>query len=212
MIIKDLLLCLVTHPEGRSFQAYKPLLQQAIEGGITSVQYRDKHASSSARYHFASQLQDYLATHHIPLIINDDIALAKTLRADGVHLGQSDAAIQHAREQLDPHVWIGLSIETHEQLIAANQLHTIQYVAASAVFPTQSKTDCKTYWGLTGLKQVVSESKHPVVAIGGINEYNARRVMEQHVTGIAVIGAIHQAHCPKTTALALRTITNKEFL
>ena len=97
-----------------------------------------------------------------------------------------------ARSILGPNKIIGLSIESLSELAIANASDSIDYVTASAVFPTQTKPDCKTLWGIDGLEQVVLRSKHPVTAIGGINVQNVRSVMEQGVEGVAVIGALRQ--------------------
>ena len=80
-------------------------------------------------------------------------------------------------------------------------------MTASAVFPTQTKPDCKTLWGIDGLEQVVLRSKHPVTAIGGINVQNVRSVMEQGVEGVAVIGALHNAeNVAQTTSQFIESI------
>lgn len=200
MNLNDLRLCLLTHAPALTFPEYLPFLLQVIEGGITSVQFRDKRASKTERYQFAIQLKDTLSAYRIPLIINDDIELAHHINADGVHLGQQDSAPIKARERLKKNTWIGLSIETMAELHQANTCDDIQYVAASAVFPSLTKLDCKTYWGLEGLHRFVQQSRHPVVAIGGITLDNTPAVMQQGAAGIALINALHAAHDPKRTA------------
>ncbi len=203
---QQLKLCLVTHFDAseQSFTAYTHFLQQAIAGGVTMVQLRIKRQLTSEITQFARQIKAILALRNIPLIINDYVMLAEEVQAEGVHLGQSDMPPLTAREKLGPEKMIGWSIETFEQLLVANELSCIDYVAASAVFKSQTKTDCKTLWGLEGLKQIVKLSRHPVVAIGGINHLNAGQVMACGVSGIAVVSAIHDAADPKLAAQQLR--------
>lgn len=210
MHIQDLQLCLLTHRQQHTFQQYQAFLDQAIQGGITAIQLRDKSGSKTDRYRFAQQLRDYLALHHLPLIVNDDIELAKTIEADGVHLGQSDGSPLEARATLGEQIWIGLSIESMTELTLANQLNCLNYVAASALFPSRTKKDCKTYWGLAGLKQVVDMSKYPVIAIGGIDLSHVQAIMQQGAAGIALISAIHNATDPKSTTEVFRHLIGRE--
>jgi thiamine-phosphate pyrophosphorylase len=147
--MKSLKLCLVTERYDDAF------IQDAISGGVTLIQYRDKTKSFEEKLHAARLLKNLLKVHGIPYIINDNIELAKIIDADGVHLGQLDRSPEMAREILGHDKIIGLSIETLEQLETANQLKSINYVAASALFPTPSKTNCQKYWGLEGLKDFV---------------------------------------------------------
>jgi thiamine-phosphate pyrophosphorylase len=200
MIYDDLKLCLVTHRQHQSFDEYLSFILRAVDGGVTSVQLRDKHASLSELKDMALALKSHLTPRHIPLIINDHIELAKAVNADGVHLGQSDCAPEKARELLGDTVYIGLSIETMDHLTHANDLACLDYVAASAVFSSQTKIDCATIWGLDGLSLVCAQSQHPVVAIGGITKHNVDAVMACGVIGVAVVNAIHEASCPEHAA------------
>jgi len=193
-------LCLVTQGMDKHF------LQQAVAGGVTLVQLRLKNKKPDDFYHAACAIKAILDPLHVPLIINDNAVLAKEIDAAGVHLGQSDMPPEEARELLGPGKIIGWSIETLEQLDQANALSCIDYVAASAVFPSQTKTDCKTIWGIDGLKKIVELSHHPVVAIGGIHVHNAADVMATGVAGIAVVSAIHDALDPKEAAEKLSAV------
>ena|SRR6185312_8958171 len=204
---QQLKLCLVTQvidASAASLLVYKHFLRQAIAGGVTMVQLRIKQQLTPEIIHFSRQVREVLALEHIPLIINDHVMLAQTLQAEGIHLGQSDMPPWVARQQLGPDKIIGLSIETTEQLLLANELSCIDYVGASAIFPSKTKTDCKTIWGLEGLEQIVKLSRHPVVAIGGIDGQNAGEVMKRGASGIAVVSALHDALDPKLAAQQLR--------
>lgn len=198
--INPLKLCLVTHRQHQSFDVYQEMILHSVQGGVTSVQLRDKHANLHEFYEMAVALKALLLPYHIPLIINDHLEIAKAIQAEGVHLGQSDTSPSRARELLGPDVYIGLSIESLDELVIANQLDCIDYVAASAVFQSTTKTDCITIWGLDGLKQLCSQSLHPVVAIGGITANNICPVMRCGAAGVAIVSAIHQAACPRDVA------------
>lgn len=199
----QLTLCLLTHNPTKYPGSYQDFLIKAIQGGVTSVQLRDKSATKSDICQLALSLKKVLAPYKIPLILNDHLDIALEVDADGVHLGQNDISPLHARTLLGPDKIVGLSIETYDQLMVANHQSCINYVAASATFASKNKTDCKTVWGLDGLKHLASQSKHPVVAIGGINEHNAQLVMKHGAKGIAVISAIHEARDPKHAAANL---------
>ena len=205
-------LCLVTHSSNKPFSLYKNFLVRAVNGGVTSVQLREKNPNKNAIRAIACELKAILASFKVPLIINDHVDIALQVEADGVHLGQSDILPQEARKILGPKKIIGWSIETQQQLDAANNLSCIDYVAASAVFASQkTKTDCKTIWGIQGLKEITQRSKHPVVAIGGIDASNVTAVMQAGVCGVAIISAIHDHPDPKAaSALLINKIKNEE--
>jgi thiamine-phosphate pyrophosphorylase len=197
IMMRDLLrLCLVTTRSDQSFHDYKLFILQAIAGGVTAVQWRDKQASMACQHAMAFELKQLLTPLNIPLIINDHVDIAKAVDAEGVHLGQSDGSPMQARAILGPNKIIGLSIETEDHLVCANALTAIDYVAASAVFPSVTKTDCVTIWGLEGLRNIQMKSNHPVIAIGGIGPQNVSDVMACGVAGVAVVSAIHDARDP----------------
>ncbi len=203
MNLQCLKLCLVTHFQNKSFEYCKSLILNAIKGGVTSIQLREKNKELFEVYDLALKLKSCLTPLNIPLIINDHIQIAKAIDAEGVHLGQSDISPNEARKLIGSHKIIGLSIETYEELEIANQLTCIDYVAASAVFPSKTKSNCKTIWGIEGLRQIIRLSKHPVVAIGGIDTNNIRMIFESGVCGAAVVNAIHDSVDPKKKASQL---------
>lgn len=193
-------LCLVTHIKSRSIDDYQKIILSAIRGGVTSIQLREKNLSFKDLKSLALSLQTLLKPYKIPFIINDNVALAKEIDADGVHLGQTDISPIDARKLLGKDKIIGLSIESFQELEIANQLDCINYIAASAVFQSKTKNNCRTIWGLDGLKEIVKKSIHPVIAIGGINSKNINDVMECGAAGVAVISAIHDHPQPEVMA------------
>ena len=203
MLKEKLQLCLVTHLPDTSLKAYQQFILNAISGGVTLIQFREKKAPLTDIYAVAMALKAILTPFNIPLIINDHVEIAKAVDAAGVHLGQTDLDPQKARDILGPDKWIGLSVETFVDLAVANQLTCIDYIGASAVFPSRTKPDCKTIWGLEGLKRITGQSIHPVVAIGGINRQNIQQTMACGVYGVAVVGAIHNQLNARLAAIDL---------
>ena len=203
MIKHALKLCLITDAQHKPLTDYLAFIHHAVMGGVTMVQLREKSLSAIKLRDMATQLKALLTPLHIPLIINDHVELAEEINADGVHLGQTDSGVLEARQCLGPDKIIGLSIESFAELEAANRLSCIDYVAASAVFPSASKQNCKTIWGLDGLSKLVRLSNHLVVAIGGINQHNITDVLLHGACGVAVISAIHSQSDAKVAALAL---------
>ncbi|STX51075.1 phosphomethylpyrimidine kinase/thiamin-phosphate pyrophosphorylase [Legionella busanensis] len=212
MNIAALDLCLVTQINNQSIDAYLQFVELAVKGGVTLVQLRDKVNPLSKIRPLALALKSLLTRLHIPFIINDHVTLALEIDADGVHIGQSDMPPLEARRLLGPTKIIGYSVESYAELTRANQLNCIDYIAASAVFPSQTKTDCKTIWNLDGLKQLVTLSKHPVLAIGGINVHNVMQVIRHGACGVAVVSALHEQANPFFVAKELiRNISKGKF-
>ncbi len=193
-------LCLITNQHNQTFEAYKKILMAAIAGGITSIQVREKNQNLWQLEEFVKNIKLLIKPYHIRLIINDHVDLAKKMDVDGVHLGQQDMSPNMARKILGPHKIIGLSIESLEQLQEANQFTSLNYVAASAIFPSKNKLDCNMLWGLDGLRTLCQQSYHPVIAIGGIHQDNVKDVVMNGAAGVAVISAIHDVVNPEKAA------------
>ncbi len=194
-LIHQLKLCLITNITNQSFSKYLEFIEQAIHGGITMLQLREKSTDYREVKRRALELQKLLHPFNIPLIINDFVDLAAEINADGVHVGNCDISALKAREKLGPNKIIGLSIESLQDLENANKL-PVSYVTASAIFPSSTKLNCKTFWGIDGLRQVVQNSAHLVTAIGGINSNHVSEIFSTGAKGIAVIGAIANAQDP----------------
>lgn len=202
-------LMLVTNKKNIALETYLDFIKQCAEAGITSVQLREKSLSFDELLILGKHIQTILKPFSIPLIINDHLELAYQLNAEGVHLGQKDGCVFAAREKLGNDKIIGLSVDTIEQLYDANK-YPINYVGIGAIFPTQNKPDVSTFWGCQGLKQIVSLTKHPIVAIGGIDESNVSLVMKAGAHGIAAIGAFHDSRDPTTSTRNLLSLMREE--
>lgn len=205
----DLSLYLVTNQGTLSLEDLFRIIRQSIDGGVKVVQLREKEASAREMIAIGKSLHSFLKPFGIPLIINDRVDIAHAVNADGVHLGQSDLKVAEARAILGKQAIIGLSVGTVEEMIAAKD-EDVTYLAVGPVFPTKTKSNCQPPCGFDGLKQLCSISRHPVVAIGGIDETNVRKVIECGAVGVAVVSAIINAPCPKTAAIAITKRMEKD--
>jgi len=171
------------------------IVEEAVKGGATMVQLREKDCSTREFIELAAKLKETLKPLGIPLLINDRIDVALAVDADGVHIGQSDMPYKTARALLGPDKIIGLSVENMEDIRVANELD-VDYVGISPVYSTHTKTDTAAPFGLEGLREAVKLSVHPTVAIGGMNMKTAKDVMACGTDGIAVVSAIVSADSP----------------
>jgi len=181
------------------------VVRQAVQGGIACVQLRDKDLGTRAFVEEAARIKALLAPARIPLIINDRVDVALAVGAEGVHLGQDDLPCEIARRLLGPGTIIGLSVETWQDVERA-QSQPVDYLGISPIFATPTKTDTKGPWGLAGLARIRSFSRHPLVAIGGLNRDNIADVVRAGALGIAVVSAICAAEHPKNAAEELSAI------
>jgi len=177
----------------------------AVKGGASMVQLREKDASTRFFIEEARHIKNILASYRVPLIINDRVDVALAVGAGGVHIGQEDMPYPLARKLLGPEAIIGLSVETLEQVKAAENLDAT-YLGVSAIFATPTKTDTRHHWGIEGLRKVRAMSRHPLAAIGGINASNAAEVIQAGADSIAVVSAICSAPDPQKATEHLRRI------
>ncbi|ANO34576.1 thiamine-phosphate diphosphorylase [Vibrio breoganii] len=171
------------------------VVKQAIAGGVTMVQIREKHGDVRAFIERARAVKSVMRGSGVPLIINDRVDVALAVDACGVHLGQSDMPVADARRLLGDDKLLGLSVESEEQLLEA-QSFAVDYLGVSAIFATPTKTNTVKHWGVEGLTKAVELSKLPLVAIGGINDSNIKSVVDTGVDGIALVSAISAASDP----------------
>lgn len=171
-------------------------LEQAISGGVTLVQLREKNLSTLEFYELAKQVKALLKPYHIPLMINDRLDIALAVDAEGLHIGQEDLPLPVARQLLGPGKIIGVSASTLTEARLAEQ-QGADYLGVGAVFPTTTKHDADSV-SLAQLKRIKESIEIPVVAIGGITQENVEQVKATGVDGVAVISAIlGQPDCQK---------------
>lgn len=172
------------------------IVREAVEGGVTMVQLREKECPTGEFVALAKRLKALLAPLGVPLIINDRVDVALAVDADGVHIGQSDMPYEVARRLLGKEKIIGLSVENFRDLEVANTLD-VDYVGISPVYGTPTKSDTAEPFGLEGLRRAVEMSVHPTVAIGGMNAQTIGEVIAAGADGVAVVSAICSAPSPR---------------
>lgn len=164
---------------------------QALAGGATFVQLREKDASCAQRVSLAREIAPLCRAAHVPFVIDDDVEAALACGADGVHVGQSDAACADARRILGPDKIVGVSAQTVEQALAA-QAAGASYLGVGAVFGTPTKPDAELV-SLETLANICAAVDIPVVAIGGLNGSTIASLAGTGVDGAAVVSAIFAA-------------------
>ena len=204
----DLSLYLVTDRPLSGGRDMAWIVREAAAGGVTMVQLREKECSTAEFIALARELKRALSPLGIPLIINDRVDVALAVDADGVHIGQSDMPYDVARRILGPDKIIGLSVETMEEVIAANALD-VDYIGISPVYATPTKTDTLAPFGLEGIEEVMRLSRHRCVAIGGMNRDTIGEVIARGVEGVAVVSAIVAADSPREASEELAAIIRR---
>lgn len=177
----------------------------AVKGGVSYVQLREKDLSTRSFIEQARKIKEILSPMNVPLIINDRVDVALAVGADGIHIGQEDMPYGIARKLIGSRAVIGLSVETWEDVEKAQELD-VDYLGVSPVFETPTKTDTKGAWGLTGLARIKAFSRHPLVAIGGLNRENAASVVRAGADCIAVVSAVCSAKDPMNASRKLNDI------
>jgi thiamine-phosphate pyrophosphorylase len=184
------------------------VVEQAVSGGVTAVQLREKDLNTRDFINRAVQVKKILSAYHVPLIINDRIDIALAAKADGIHVGQNDMPYDLFTKIIPGQMIRGLSVETPEQAAKAED-YKLDYLSVSPVFLTATKSELEHEWGLEGLWRLAANTKHRLVAIGGINKSNAEEVLKAGAKGIAVVSAICSAPDPGTAASELKSIVEK---
>lgn len=201
----DLRLYAVTDPacNDRCQRSNAEAVRQAVEGGVTLVQLREKSAAGAAFVQEAQQLMQITRTAGVGLIINDRVDVALAVGADGVHVGQDDIPAKAARALLGPHKILGVSVKTVAQAQQA-AADGADYLGAGAMFQTATK-DSSTI-SLETLQQICKSVDIPVVAIGGITAANAKPTVDAGCQGVAVVSAIFGVEDATASAQQIRAV------
>lgn len=180
------------------------VVEEALKGGVTCVQLREKHLDRDAFCAEARALLPLCHRYGVPLIINDDVDVALAVNADGVHLGQEDLDLPHARQRLGPDKLIGVSAHNVEEARLA-QAQGADYLGVGAVFGTSTKDDASALPpGM--LKTICGAVDLPVVAIGGVNAGNLSRLAGSGMAGAAIVSGIFAQTDVEQAARALKTL------
>lgn len=184
----DYTLYLCTDRDLMSTATLEEAVEQAVSGGCTLVQLREKNCSSLDFYRMALSIKSITDRRGVPLIINDRADIALAVGADGVHAGQSDLPCAVLRAMLGQDKIIGISAATVAEAVRA-QRDGADYLGVGAMFPTGTKADAEAV-SMKTLMKIRRAVSIPIVAIGGINPQNAAKFRNTGIDGLAVISAI----------------------
>ena len=200
----DYSLYLVTDHGNKTEEEFLNIIEEAIKGGTSIVQLREKTASTKDFYQLALKVKEITTRYDVPLLINDRIDIALAVDSEGVHLGQDDMPADIARKIIGDDKILGVSASTVEEAIKA-QIDGADYIGSGAVFPTATKDDADSV-SKEELKSIVDSIDIPVVAIGGITIENASELKDTGIAGFSVVSAIMSADDPKEASQKLREI------
>jgi len=195
---ENLLLYAVTDRSWLNGQTLYGQVEQALQGGVTCLQLREKKMPKQDFLREAKEMKKLCGRYHVPFIINDDVEVALKADADGVHLGQQDMDVPAARAKLGNGKIIGVTARTVEQAVLAKS-QGADYLGTGAVFGSSTKKDA-TPISFGQLKEICEAVNIPVVAIGGITAENMPALAGSKISGIAVASAVFaQADIRKAT-------------
>lgn len=204
---EELLLYAVTDRMWLNGRTLKEVVKESLDGGVTFLQLREKNLDDKHFLEEAVELQELCKQYKVPFIVNDNVDIALKMNADGVHVGQSDMQAADVRAKLGPDKIIGVSAQTVEQAVLAQQ-RGADYLGVGAVFPTGSKADADDV-SFETLKAICEAVTIPVVAIGGITQENLEQLKGSGICGIAVISAIYAQSDIKEASRKLKETTKK---
>ncbi|MDY3078992.1 MAG: thiamine phosphate synthase [Oscillospiraceae bacterium] len=182
-------------------------VEQAIEGGASFVQLREKELGQEAFLQEAIEIQKLCRKYRVPFVINDNVEIARSIDADGVHVGQSDMEAGNVRALIGEDKILGVSAQTVEQAVLAEK-RGADYLGVGAVFHTGSKADASEV-SFETLKAICEAVKIPVIAIGGISRDNVLSLGGSGICGIAVISAIFAQKDIRGATSELRRLTEE---
>ena len=173
-------------------RTHEQVAAAAIRGGATAIQFRDKTMNEEEFAKTATRLTVLTRAAGVPLIVNDRVAIAVAIRADGVHIGRSDGNVREIRKTLPAGMVLGVSVTNYIEALEMNATDA-DYLGVGPIFPTGSKDDAAPAIGIEELVRIRRDVNKPLVAIGGITRENIRRVIESGAAGAAVISAVTRA-------------------
>ena len=195
---------LVTDSRNKTEEEFLHIIEEAIKGGTTIVQLREKTASTKEFYQLALKVKEITSKYDVPLLINDRIDIALAVDSDGVHIGQDDMPAGIARKIIGKDKILGVSASTVAEAKKA-EADGADYIGSGAVFPTSTKDDADSVSKLQ-LKEIVHSIDIPVVAIGGITLENADTLKDTGIAGFSVVSAIMSADNPREASQKLKEI------
>ena len=198
---------LVTDRDLMSTETIEEAIEQAIAGGTTLIQLREKECSSLDFYNTASKVNEICHKNNVPLLINDRLDIALAVDADGVHVGQSDLPASIVRRIIGEDKIIGVSAGTLENALKAEK-DGADYIGVGAMYPTGTKKDAK-HTSIETLKSIRENVNIPIVVIGGINKERIKDFEGTGIDGLAIVSAIIAQKDIKKAASDIKSEFNK---
>lgn len=189
--MKELKLYLVTDSDILKGRDFYNCIEEALKGGVTMLQLREKNATGREFLEKAMKLRSLTKKYNVKFIINDRVDIAMLCDADGVHVGQSDIAADKVRRLIGKNKIIGVSARTVEEAMKAKE-NGSDYLGVGAMFTTTTKLDAKSVT-INKLSEIKKEVNLPIVAIGGITLDNINKLKQCNIDGYAVVSAILKA-------------------
>lgn len=198
----DTTLYLVTDSSYHTEETFLRTVEEALKGGVTLVQLREKERSARDYLRLARRVKELTDRYQVPLLIDDRVDVAAAADAAGVHVGQSDIPAAEAREILGPDKIVGATAKTVEQAVEAYQ-QGADYLGVGAIYPTTTKVKT-VLTKVSTLEEICRAVPIPVNAIGGLNAGNMDILAGTHIAGICVVSAIMKAEAPGKAAAELK--------
>lgn len=189
--MKELKLYLVTDSDILKGRDFYNCIEEALKGGVTMLQLREKNSTGREFLEKAMKLRDLTKKYNVKFIINDRVDIAMLCDADGVHVGQSDIPADKVRKLIGKNKIIGVSARTVEEAMKAKE-NGADYLGVGAIFTTTTKLDAKSVT-IDKLSEIKKEVNLPIVAIGGITLDNINKLKQCNIDGHAVVSAILKA-------------------
>jgi len=172
----------------RDLEKIRDIVRRCADGGAKIFQYRAKKIPADIQFAHCEVAEEECRKNNLYFFVNDRVDIAILCSADGVHLGQNDIPPEKVKEKFK--IQLGFSTHSEKEVMRANEIEAINYISFGPIFATSTKEDALPPRGISKLKKVIEISKHPVVAIGGINKENVKDVVSTGCNAVAVISSV----------------------
>lgn len=209
--VRDMmLLYAVTDRHWTGKQTLMQQVEDALKGGVTCVQLREKELEYNEFLAEALKIKEMCGKYNVPFVINDNVEIAIKSNADAIHVGQNDMNLKDVKELTGGKMIVGVSVQTVKQALAAEK-NGADYLGVGAVFGTDTKPDADDVSHET-LREICTAVSIPVVAIGGISKHNMVQLSNTGVDGVALVSAIFSAENIEAECKTLKSLAKKMVL
>lgn len=198
----DLTLYLISDSTGLTEDEFLRRIEQALQGGVTLLQIREKNRTTLEYYELAKKVKKLTDAYQIPLIIDDRVDIALAVDAQGVHVGAEDMPVREARRLMGPDKIIGATAKRVETAMQA-EADGADYLGVGAIYPTTTKVKT-VITSVETLQDICQHVSIPVGAIGGLHAGNCDILKGTGIQGICVVSAIMKQKDPRTAAKVLK--------